>query len=117
MSEKRESDNTQNNNGTLGSEGGVKHESKGSFKEFTESLKTPQANEQGIRENEEDHSSQSKRANREFETTGSYAENEVDPNKPGYSDSNGNEVRYPKIGPNHVDNLGGTSAEELDDNN
>lgn len=55
----RMSSNSQsrNNNGTIGSEGGYDKKSKGSFHKMTEKLKESEpVNEQGIRENEENHS-------------------------------------------------------------
>lgn len=106
------SDNSRNNNGTLGGAGGTDKEPKGSFHEMTERAKVPEANERGIRENEENHM-----VGDQKDEGGGYAENEIDPNKPGSQNSVGKEIRYPKEGYNHVDNPGGTSEEELDNNN
>ncbi|WP_411273726.1 hypothetical protein [Daejeonella sp.] len=106
------SDNSRNNNGTIGGAGGTKREPKGSFHEMTERAKVPEANERGIRENEENH-----KIGDQAHENGSYAENEIDPNMPGSQNSEGKEIRYPKDGYNHIDNPGGTSKEELDNNN
>ena len=108
----KNSDNSRNNNGTLGGSGGVPNEPKGSLHEMTERAKVPEANERGIRENEENHTT----GDQKYEE-GAYAENEIDPNKPGSQNPEGKEIRYPKEGYNHVDNPGGTSEEELDNNN
>lgn len=108
-----ESDNSRNNNGTIGGEGGVKNEPKGSFHEFTERVKDPEpVNERGIRENEENHSTRDIK----YEG-GSYAPDEIDPNKHGNQNPDGKEINYPKEGYNHVENTGGTTAEELNKNN
>ena len=106
------SDNSRNNNGTIGGVGGVKREPKGSFHKMTELAKTPEANERGIRENEENHMLGGQKYG-----GGAYAENEIDPNKPGSRNAEGKNIRYPKEGYNHIDNPGGTSEEELDENN
>lgn len=106
------SDNSRNNNGTIGGAGGVEKEPKGSFHEMTERVKVPEANERGIRENEENHAL----GDQKYEG-GAYAENEIDPNKPGSQNPDGKNIRYPKEGYNHVENAGGTSEEELDGNN
>jgi hypothetical protein len=112
LSEKA-SDNSRNNNGTLGSDGGVKHAPKGSFHEMTERVKEGEpANERGIRENEENHAVGNVKYG-----GGKYVSNEIDPNKPGNQNSEGKEIEYPKKGYNHVENTGGTSEEELNDNN
>lgn len=108
----KNSDNSRNNNGTLGGSGGVVNEPKGSFHEMTERAKVPEANERGVRENEENHTTGDQK-----NEGGAYAENEIDPNMPGNQNSKGKEIRYPKEGYNHVDNPGGTSEEELDNNN
>lgn len=106
------SDNSRNNNGTIGGAGGVEKETKGSFHEMTERAKVPEANERGIRENEENHMI----GDQKYEG-GAYAENEIDPNKPGSQNPDGKNIQYPKEGYNHLDNPGGTSEEELDENN
>lgn len=106
------SDNSRNNNGTIGGAGGAEKEGKGSLHEMIERAKVPEANERGIRENEENHMI----GNQKHEG-GRYAENEIDPNKPGNQNSQGKEIRYPKDGYNHVENPGGTSEEDLDNNN
>lgn len=106
------SDNSRNNNGTLGGAGGVKKEGDGSFHEMTERAKVPEANERGVRENEENHMVGDQKYK-----GGNFAENEIDPNKPGNQNSEGKDISYPKEGYNHVDNPGGTSEEELDKNN
>lgn len=106
------SDNSRNNNGNIGGAGGVEKEPKGSFHEMTERAKVPEANERGIRENEENHSTREQN----YEG-GGYAKNEIDPNMPGNQNSEGKEIRYPKDSYNHLDNPGGTSEEELDNNN
>jgi hypothetical protein len=105
---------SRNNAGTLGSEGGYEKEPKGSFHELTERLSTDPVNEQGIGENEEDHS----RSRKSKKVPGGhYERNEIDPNKRGATNSSGENIQYPKKGYNHVDNPGGTSAEELDKSN
>ncbi len=108
----KNSDNSRNNNGTLGGAGGVEKEAKGSFHEMNERAKVPEANERGIRENEENHM-----IGKQKYEGGSYAKNEIDPNMPGNQNSQGKEIRYPKDSYNHLDNPGGTSEEELDNNN
>ncbi len=70
------SDNSRNNNGTIGGAGGVEREPKGSLHEMVERAKVPEANERGIRENEENHM-----IGKQKYGNGSYAENEIDPNK------------------------------------
>lgn len=115
MSDNSKHSNDRNNAGTIGSEGGVEKEGKGSFHKFTENLKEPEApNVRGIRENEENHAvgSAGQRT-----PEGGYKENEADPNQPGYKNSQGKDLVYPKNGPNHADNLGGTSQKEVDDAN
>jgi len=107
-----DSDNSRNNNGTIGGAGGVEKDSKGSFHDMTERVKVPEANERGIRENEENHTLGDQK-----HEGGDYAENEIDPNKPGNQNPVGKNIRYPKAGYNHVENSGGTSKDELDDNN
>ena len=108
----KNSDNSRNNNGTLGGSGGVVNKPKGSLHEMTERTKVPEANERGVRENEENHTTGDQK-----NEAGAYAENEIDPNMPGNQNSEGKEIRYPKEGYNHIDNPGGTSEEELDNNN
>lgn len=105
---------SRNNAGTIGGDGGIDQKPKGSFHKMTERLSTDPVNERGIRENEEDHSlrDKSKKA-----PEGSYARNEIDPNKRVNTNSAGEKITYPKKGFNHVDNTGGTSAEELNKNN
>jgi hypothetical protein len=75
------SDNSRNNNGTIGGAGGVEREPKGSFHEMIERAKVPEANERGVRENEENHMI----GDQKYQG-GSYAPNEVDPNKREESD-------------------------------
>ncbi|HEY1010314.1 MAG: hypothetical protein ACO1NS_14665 [Daejeonella sp.] len=72
----KNSDNSRNNNGTLGGAGGIEREPKGSFHEMVERAKVPEANVRGIRENEENHM-----LGKQKYEGGSYAPNEVDPNK------------------------------------
>ncbi len=109
----KNSDNSRNNNGTLGGAGGVKKEPKGSFHKMTERAKEPEpVNERGIRENEEDHSIGSQKHER-----GAYASNEINPNNPRNQNNEGKEIKYPKKGYNHVENTGGTSEDELNKNN
>ncbi len=109
----KNSDNSRNNNGTLGGTGGVQKESKGSFHEMTERVKEgDKANERGIRENEENHS-----VGGQKQESGNYASNEINPNKPGNQNDEGKEIEYPKKGYNHVENTEGTSEEELNKNN
>lgn len=109
----KDSDNSRNNNGTLGDAGGVEKESKGSFHEMTERVKEGDpVNERGIRENEENHS-----VGRQKQADGAYAPNEINPNKPGNQNNDGKEIAYPKKGYNHVENTGGTSEDELNKNN
>jgi hypothetical protein len=75
----RESDNSRNNNGTIGGEGGIKNDPKGSFHKMVERSKTPEpVNERGIRENEENHSISNAKYGE-----GGYAADEIDPNEPG----------------------------------
>ncbi len=108
----KNSDNSRNNNGTIGGAGGVEKEPKGSFHKMIERLKVPEANERGVRENEENHMLGDQKYG-----GGAYAENETDPNKPGSQNPEGKDIQYPKEGYNHLDNPGGTSEEELDNNN
>ncbi len=75
------SDNSRNNNGTIGGAGGVKKDAKGSLREMEERAKVPEANERGIRENEENHMI----GDQKYEG-GSYADGEIDPNNPGTAD-------------------------------
>jgi hypothetical protein len=75
-SRKSNSDNSRNNNGTIGSVGGVEREPRGSFHEMIERLKVQEANVRGIRENEENHMV----GDQKYQG-GSYAPDEVDPNK------------------------------------
>lgn len=78
------SDNSRNNNGTIGEVGGVEHEPKGSFKEMTERAKENKpVNERGIRENEENHAV----GNIEY-GHGDYAPGETDPNEVQKPDPN-----------------------------
>ena len=112
LSEKA-SDNSRNNNGTLGSVGGGKRAPTGSFHKMTERAKEGEpVNERGIRENEENHAVGDVKYEGE-----KYASNEIDPNMPGNQNSEGKEIEYPKKGYNHVENTGGTSEEELNENN
>lgn len=106
------SDNSRNNNGTIGGAGGVENDAKGSLHKMTERAKVPEANERGVRENEENHMVGDQKHER-----GSYAENEIDPNLPGNQSPEGKEIEHPKEGYNHVDNPGGTSQEDIDNNN
>jgi hypothetical protein len=111
-SSERNSDNSRNNNGTLGGAGGVERLPKGSFHKMTERANMPEPNENGIRENEENHTIGGHKYDGGF-----YAKNEIDPNMPKNQSSEGKEIRYPKDSYNHLDNPGGTSEEELDNNN
>lgn len=71
------SDNSRNNNGTIGGAGGVENEAKGSYKEMTERARDNNpVNERGIRENEENHSLTDVKYGE-----GSYAADEIDPNE------------------------------------
>lgn len=113
----RESNTSQsrNNNGTIGGEGGYEKEPKGSFHKMSERLSgNKPVNEKGIGENQENHASGSKT---QKVPSGNYASNEIDPNREGSKNSSGDEIKYPKKGYNHIENSGGTSAEELDENN
>lgn len=83
----KNSDNSRNNNGTLGGAGGVENEPKGSFHKMIERLKVHEANERGIRENEENHMLGSQK----YEG-GAYAENEIDPNKRADQNLTGEEI-------------------------
>lgn len=82
------SDNSRNNNGTIGGAGGVEREPKGSFHKMIERLKVPEANERGIRENEENHMLGDQKY-----SGGAYAENEIDPNKPGSRNPEGKDIQ------------------------
>ena len=109
----KNSDNSRNNNGTIGGAGGVEKEPKGSFHEMVERAKEGNPpNVRGIRENEENHG-----LGEQKHDSGHYEENEVDPNMPEGRNSDGKRIVYPKKGFNHVDNPGGTSADELNENN
>lgn len=81
------SDNSRNNNGTIGGAGGVEKEPKGSFHKMTERLKHEPANDRGIRENEEDHSLRALGGQQHGD--GDYAPDEKDPNKHADQDREG----------------------------
>lgn len=75
------SSQSRNNNGTIGVDGGYDKGPKGSFHKMIERLASPEpVNEQGIRENEENHSIGNVSKN---DSDASYASNEIDPNKHG----------------------------------
>lgn len=75
------SSQSRNNNGTIGVDGGYDKAPKGSFHKMIERLASPEpVNEQGIRENEENHSIGNVSKN---DSDASYASNEIDPNKHG----------------------------------
>lgn len=109
----KNSDNSRNNNGTLGGAGGVKKESEGSFREMTERVKEGDpVNERGIRENEENHS-----VGDQKHEDGTYVSKEINPDKPGNQNDESKEIKYPKKGYNHVENIESTTEEELNKNN